>query len=830
MKRLLCLHLILALLPSTILARFTIDRALRDTLTARALTNLNPLPEDIAHVYQTYLADHPDGIMAYLVMAEKSATLWHATPQDLLSNYRQIQLLLDREDFNYTPEFFLSYIAKITVGNEQLTPYRERFARLGLQELRAQYPDLQERIRAVNLWCRENMTFVSTSGRTQDPISIVDKSHIGRCGEMQVFFISACRTVGIPARPAWTPWWPHTDNNHAWTEVFVEGNWHYVGSAEPAYHLNSTWFTHSVNKALLILARSSFPDSLDDVVSVSDNISYVNSTRYYQQTRNISFHVIDLANNPVAEAGINIMAFNFSQLRPLLEIKTDSLGWAQLVISRGSFLAVAFKDSLFDYVSVPFDSSLSASYTLRIRERSWEDENLRLEYPPGMGKQPEEPEAFTQRNQLAAAHYHALIDSIQSLPSPGWAPGADSNFVQLFSDSRNNKQPLLELVKAHPELPATFWQEARRLDEKFYWQANRLQWENLYDNFQALPEAVLTEEARSVLLSPSVYYEPLPGVRVPTAYVAGEGLPTTSRITAVIDLVHSQHTIDKTMAPSGLLALDELLAATWLQDYQFKMLCCYALKANHIPAQYTRIPATVMVLADSVWRNYDVVENSFTRQPPDTDGGALIDVRFVLQDDAGLPVTLNPDNISTTLFQEGSFYYNDRQLEYDREQSWLSGQLEPGEYQVQFCIRESGEVTRVKLVSLQVEAGDTVDDTLTFDDFQRNWQVAVKKYHLFLNNYRSTETGDLVLLLGDHDNEPVQRLAERIRSHLSGQRFLWVGGTEWPGAEAEYIVDGEYAGFLTDHPELNHRLVTCYYDGEGEQWYLFEGIWDLLYK
>ncbi|MCD4760381.1 transglutaminase-like domain-containing protein [bacterium] len=830
MHRLLTTLFFTITIPVLLQAGFVIDQTLNDTLTTRALANLEPLPEEIATVYSSYISENPDGIMAYLIGAERSAVLWDADPQDLMSNYRQIQLLLQREDFDCSPEFFLAYIAKITIGNEKITPYREVLAQLGLLNLQAEYPDMMERVRAVNLWCRENMTIVSTSGRTQDPLSVAQKSHIGRCGEMQVFFSSACRTVGIPARPAWTPWWPHTDNNHAWTEVFVEGKWHYVGSAEPSYHTNSTWFTRSVNKALLILARSSFPDSLDDVVSASTSISYVNSTRYYQPVRNVAFSVIDMDNNPVADAAINIMAFNFSLLRTLLAIETDSCGRVKLDIGQGGFIAVAFKDTLFDYVRVPFDSSgTPTSYTLRIRERRWENEDFRLEYPAGIGERPVEPEQFTKRKKQAAERYNELINNIQSQAIPDWAPAADSNFVQLFKEARNNKQPLLNLVAIHSEIPADFWVKALLVDVKFYWQANLLQWEQLYNIYRDLAGEEPAEDAWSSLLNPSIYYEQLPRVRVPAKYVTGHGLPVTERTAVVLNVIHAHHEIEKEKAPKGLLSLDNLIASPYLQDFQFKILSCYVLRANHIPTQYTRIPSTVMVLADSVWQNYDVAENSFVK-PQDTSAGTLVTVEFNLQDEDGLPVTLNPDNISTTLFQEGRFYYNDRQLEYDSENSRLTGELEQGDFQVQICIRESGEVTQVKLVALQLVDTTAVRDTLRFQDFQRNWRPAKKKQIDFLATFIDPDSSDLMLLLGDYDNEPVQRLATKVRSRLTDQRFIWVGGNQPAIAVPDYNVINEYTDFLVDNPELKHRLITYYYDGEADKWFMFEGIWDLLYK
>ena len=99
MHRLLIALLCTIITPALLLAGLTIDQALNDTLTTRAQVNLEPLPDEIATVYRSYLSENPDGLMAYLISAERSAVLWDADPQDLMSNFHQIQLLLQRALF-----------------------------------------------------------------------------------------------------------------------------------------------------------------------------------------------------------------------------------------------------------------------------------------------------------------------------------------------------------------------------------------------------------------------------------------------------------------------------------------------------------------------------------------------------------------------------------------------------------------------------------------------------------------------------------------------------------------------------------------------------------
>jgi len=821
--------IILFIFAITLSANFTIEQDLIDTLTVRASENLENLPEDVQVIYHSFLESYPDGLMAYLISTERSGSLWDANPDDFLDNYQVLKKLFSLEDYEkYPDEFVLSYIAKTTISHEKITNYRKVFSDLGLLDYVTKYPDLAERIRQITLWTRENMTFVSTSGRTQDPLSVLQKSSIGRCGEMQVFYIAALRTVGIPARPAWTPWWAHTDNNHAWTEMFVDGKWQYAESTSPAYYLNSTWFSASSQKTLLILARSSFPDSTDDVVSKGKNNNYVNSTRYYQNTREITLNIFNEKNEPVKDANVNICAFNFSMFRPLLTLEADSTGIAEFTIGQGGFLAIAFKDSLFDYVLIPYDkNSLPASYNLILKDKQWKNSDYTLEYPKGSAESKENPDFFVELKKEAEEKYNTLVKSFDEEKIPDFAP-QDSVFVEVFKKCRNNKKPLLDFLKQNKEIPVDFWDELLKIDKKFLWQANELQFQNTFDVFLHLKKNEISDEDFSNLLSPSIFYEMLPRASIPENYIFENFEKPKEKIYKIIEFIQSKHEIDKDKAVSGILSLDKMIQAEYLQDFHFKTLSCYALRANLIPAQYTRIPSVIMVKADSVWQNYDVVKNDFVKHQDD-ESGRLIPINFTLTDEAGDPVTMNSDNISVTIFQEGRFYYNDRQLDYDKEFSKLTGELDKGEYQVQFCIRESGEISKTKIVALDLDEQDKIEQILVFKDFKRNWKNADKKYYEFISEFTNKET-DWIVLLGNYDHEPPQRLATRISNKMEDQKFVWIGEKKPINPILNYIDSEKYNEFLNDNPELKNRLITFYYDKENDKWKIFEGNWDLLFK
>lgn len=824
-----CCFIILILFTITLSADFTIEKSLIDTLTIRADENLKNLPEDVRNVYNSYLRSYPDGLMAYLISTENSGTLWDTDPNNLLENYLVLKELFAMEDYEkYPDEFVLSYIAKTTVSHEKLTNYRKVFSDLGLLDYVIKYPDLEERLRRVTLWTRENMTFVSTSGRTQDPLSVLQKSNIGRCGEMQVFYIAALRTIGIPARPAWTPWWAHTDNNHAWTEMFINGEWHYAENTSPTYNLDDAWFSASSQMTLFILARSSFPDSTDDVVSKGKNNNYVNSTRYYQDTREITLNIFDEENNPVKDANVNICAFNFSMFRPLLTLEADSTGVSKFTVGQGGFLAIAFKDNLFDYVLVPFDeNSLSASYDLVLKDQQWENSDYTLEYPKGSSEGKKNPEFFTELKKQAEQQYNALIKQLDEEPIPDFAP-QDSVFVEVFKKCRNNKRSLLGFIGENENIPSDFWSKLLQIDVKFLWEANTIQFQNIFNTFLRLKEAEITDGDFPILMSPSIFYEMLPQASIPKDFIFENIEEPKEKIRKIIEFIHSKHEIDKDKAVNGILSLDKMLRAEYLHDFHFKTLSCYALQANLIPVQYTRIPSVIMVKADSVWQNYNVEKNDFVK-PQDEEHGKLIPIDLTLVDNAGDPVTMNPDNISVTLFQEGRFYSNDRQLDYNKELSKLTGKLDKGEYQVQFCIRESGQITKTKLIALDLNEQERIEQTLVFKDFKRNWKNADKKYQDFLSSFTDKDS-DWIVLLGNHDLEPPQRLATKTREKIEDQKFIWIGNKKPVNPVSNYKDSEEYIKFLDENPELKNRLITFYYDKDKDKWKIFEGNWDLLYQ
>jgi len=174
----------------------------------------------------------------------------------------------------------------------------------------------------VNYWCSEKIKFKQTERRDQGPFETY-KSGYGRCEEMVIFFVAALRSVGIPAREAATPYWPHTDNNHAWTEIWTENGWKYTGAAEPKDSLNSAWFTKTVNKAALVYSYGmGNVDTNEEIYRKKEKYTIINSTANYRTTGILQ---IDFSNFPNdAEKQSYISVFNFSALRPIARVVADT--------------------------------------------------------------------------------------------------------------------------------------------------------------------------------------------------------------------------------------------------------------------------------------------------------------------------------------------------------------------------------------------------------------------------------------------------------------------------------------------------------------------------
>lgn len=215
-----------------------------------------------------------------------------------------------------TQKFLEEYVLENRVNDEPQVDYRPVFSRKLAPRIRGLSPI--EAALEVNLWCAEHVTYRFNDSPTADPLTVYYRGH-GRCGEESVFTVAALRSAGIPARQVYVPRWSHCDDNHAWVEVFVDGDWHYLGACEPEPVLDRGWFTSPAARAMLVRSRKR-------------DGSYENQTARYAPTQTWHFHT------GCPGAFITLWLLNDGAFHPIWSMQADSQGNASEELGIGDLL------------------------------------------------------------------------------------------------------------------------------------------------------------------------------------------------------------------------------------------------------------------------------------------------------------------------------------------------------------------------------------------------------------------------------------------------------------------------------------------------------------
>jgi hypothetical protein len=100
------------------------------------------------------------------------------------------------------------------------------------------------------------------------------------------FTVAALRTAGIPARQVYTPRWAHCDDNHAWVEVWIDGEWFYMGACEPEPVLDRGWFTEPARRSMLIHTKAfGHYTGNENVIRNEKRHSIINNLEKYAATK-----------------------------------------------------------------------------------------------------------------------------------------------------------------------------------------------------------------------------------------------------------------------------------------------------------------------------------------------------------------------------------------------------------------------------------------------------------------------------------------------------------------------------------------------------------------
>ncbi len=190
-----------------------------------------------------------------------------------------------REEFPWGPTIpdsvFMRYVLPARVSQEPLVGWRPVFHD-AVAPLLSGVTDIEEAVLIVSQWSDSLTDYMPTQFRDQSPFTTWS-SGIGRCEELTVFFMDALRSVGIPCRQAYTPWWLTVDSNHAWPEVWTPEGWKCLEKVSTEERLPlENWFTERVRSAGLVVAVAA--DSIPGALTYSAGVSILPVTGSYAPT------------------------------------------------------------------------------------------------------------------------------------------------------------------------------------------------------------------------------------------------------------------------------------------------------------------------------------------------------------------------------------------------------------------------------------------------------------------------------------------------------------------------------------------------------------------
>ena len=303
---------------------------------------------------------------------------------------------------------FRHFVLPLRVNNESLDDFRTVYADTLCARVKGM--DITQAALEINHWCHEQACYEPSDARTSAPMATVRRG-VGRCGEESVLAVAALRAAGIPARQVYTPRWAHTDDNHAWVEVYTDGRWHFLGACEPAPTLDNAWFNAPVSRALILHTKVYGDyDGPEDVIQRTPCYTEINVIRGYVPARRTTVTVLD-GDAPAEGARVDFKIYNYAEFYTVASYTTGADGTAALDTGLGDMLVWAQKDGRFGFAKADSDR-VTVRLDHSIGERFSADVEIvpPPENPIPSGATPEQEEANRRRlaeeDAIRSSHPH----------------------------------------------------------------------------------------------------------------------------------------------------------------------------------------------------------------------------------------------------------------------------------------------------------------------------------------------------------------------------------------------------------------------------------------
>jgi hypothetical protein len=176
--------------------------------------------------------------------------------------------------------------------------------------------------------------------------------------------MDALRSVGIPCRQVYTPWWTTCDSNHAWPEVWTPDGWKYADASTEGLDKLPEWFDARVSRAALVVAIAN--DSVPGAILQRGSISVIPVTGSYTGTG-----LLTIADDTTE---VTISVANYGALRSILvmaeDLRSVELGEGRYFASwgwpvQGTVIEITVGE---DVILLPGDSPIPGSLKMNLRE------------------------------------------------------------------------------------------------------------------------------------------------------------------------------------------------------------------------------------------------------------------------------------------------------------------------------------------------------------------------------------------------------------------------------------------------------------------------------
>ncbi len=285
----------------------------------------------------------------FLLTSMEDVDLVNLKASDFLTYFKMLKINRERVTWGNRIDGFLfqHYILPHRVSQEPLENFTALYADT-LYGLIKDVEDMREAVLRINEWTFTRMKYEPTSRWDQDAVTTIERG-FGRCEEMAILCIKAMRSVCIPARKVYTPWWPFTNSNHAWVEVWVDGKWHFLGGAEPT-DLEHAWFNTPAKRAAMVMGvvYGDMEPGMEFVYKQEKGYTVINSTPNYAEVTALHIRVLK-DGAPQESVSVALCVYNYSSLPPVAIKKTDSEGYAAFTVGRTDLFVYAAYDSCIDY-------------------------------------------------------------------------------------------------------------------------------------------------------------------------------------------------------------------------------------------------------------------------------------------------------------------------------------------------------------------------------------------------------------------------------------------------------------------------------------------------